>query len=167
MIVIMNSSWVFPFVLFLAHDSLFFTISEDFSITLSQDIIKCHLIINQTAREFFFFFFSHFYGTMKQQKAAEASKLNWQKVLYAMKNALQSQRFVSLSLSLLFLFFLTNSTPRRNTKETVQSPHWHFNGIFNNPTQLSILFRSAKHVQFSDSNDCWQFSNSSFLLSLF
>lgn len=56
----------------------------------------------------------------------------------------------------------TNSKALMQHKGTLQSPHWHFNEYFIKATLFSILFHSAKHVQFSDSNVCWQFSNSSF-----
>lgn len=58
----------------------------------------------------------------------------------------------------------TNSKLNRNTKWTTQGSYWHFNCNFQHLTWLSILFRSARHVQFYDSNDCWQFLNSSFFL---
>lgn len=56
----------------------------------------------------------------------------------------------------------TNSKLNRNTKRATQGPHWHFNCCLIHLTWLSILFHSARHVQFYDSNDCWQFLNSSF-----
>lgn len=75
---------------------------------------------------------------------------------------------LSFSLSLWMRHFTlraTNTKPKCNSR-TAQSPHWHpqWRGepLFTNSTQLSILFHSVRHVRFSHSSNCWQFSNSSF-----
>lgn len=50
-----------------------------------------------------------------------------------------------------------------NTKRAPQSPYWHFNcNLISSTLQLSILFHSARHVQISGSNRCWQFLNTFF-----
>lgn len=115
----------------------FFMISEDFSITLTQDIIKCHLIINQTTRELFFsslsITFTAQWSSRKQRKQANLIGKRYSTLWKMHFNLKDSSPFL-----LLFLFFLTNSTPRRNTKGSVQSPHWHFNGNFNNPSYFVV-----------------------------
>lgn len=58
---------------------------------------------------------------------------------------------------------VASNSKLQHKKNCTKCSHWHFNWNFNNSTQLSILFHSARHVPSSDSKCFWRPPLSSFL----